>query len=94
MLYKLHYITLTRLEKVDSMRVPMEKIFEKAHPEYNKGIITPLANQEEIKEQIKKGIAKGLGYLAKQNYDLVMEFVKATFYCIHFDHIFILNYHL
>ena len=67
------------------MRVSTEKIFERAHSEYSKGMISPLPNQEEIKDQIKKGIAKGLGYLAKQNYDLVMEFVKATFYGTHYD---------
>eukprot|EP01016_Furgasonia_blochmanni_P023049 TRINITY_DN2498_c0_g1_i4.p1 TRINITY_DN2498_c0_g1~~TRINITY_DN2498_c0_g1_i4.p1 ORF type:complete len:555 (+),score=187.42 TRINITY_DN2498_c0_g1_i4:66-1730(+) len=77
-LCKLHGILLSRLDKVDSVKFGLERLFTICHPEYASNTIN-LQMVQDTPDVIRNSVAEAYGYVASFHFDLVVDKIRQIF---------------
>lgn len=76
----LHGILLKQIDKVETIKYSLDKMFSLGHPEYSNSMVNIGAPLVETNEMIKQQIALSIGYVASTHFEIVLDKVHQIFH--------------
>jgi hypothetical protein len=72
-------MVLSKIERLETIRSGLEKLFQVAHPEFAKCVINGNNAPQATNEEFRLNVTKGLGLAAIHNFEAVLDFLKEVY---------------